>query len=214
MKKILSLFLLIILLLSTNKVVNASHYLNYEELEIHKGKLISQYTNSELKKHYKVVDKRKFSGWKVKTINNRAKATFISDTVFSYYNDGYTPIDYTYKSEETADTKFSFSTTGSIGLKTSKNEKGFKNGLDGSLKMTYSQSGSTKKKESVDLKFQVDPGTQVNLYYYGEGRLTNGVAARYIFWIRLDRGGYEVFEVSTKYHRLEKVRIWKKLFLI
>src|SRR5690554_3749947 len=207
MKKILSLFLLIILLLSTNKVVNASHYLNYEELEIHKGKLISQYTNSELKKHYKVVDKRKFSDWKVKTINNRAKATFISDTVFSYYNDGYTPIDYTYKSEETADTKFSFSTTGSIGLKTSKNEKGFKNGLDGSLKMTYSQSGSTKKKESVDLKFQVDPGTQVNLYYYGEGRLTNGVAARYIFWIRLDRGGYEVFEVSTKYHRLEKVRI-------
>src|SRR5690554_6578330 len=87
------------------------------------------------------------------------------------------------------------------------NEKGFKNGLDGSLKMTYSQSGSTKKKESVDLKFQVDPGTEVNLYYYGEGRLTNGVAARYIFWIRLDQNGYEVFEVSTKYHRLEKVRI-------
>ena len=212
MKKIITIFLLVLLISLSSKTVRADHYLNFEDLNITKGKLIDDYSSSDLKKHYKEVDKRKFSGWRTKTINNRVKATFITETIFSYYNDGYTAIDYHYKSEESETTKYSFSTTGSIGLKMDKSAKGFKNGLDGSLKMSYSQDSNKTKKETYDVKMKIDPGTQVNLYYYGEGKLTNGVAAKYIFWIRLDRGGFEVFEVSTKYHRLEKVRIWKRLF--
>ena len=53
----------------------------------------------------------------------------------------------------------------------------------------------------------VDPGTQANLYTYGEGKISNGVASRYFFWILLDKGGYEVFSVTTQYYRLEKTTI-------
>lgn len=210
MKKIICLFLLVLLVVVSNKTVRADHYLNFEELNITKGKLIEKYTSSELKDYYKDVDKRKFAGWKVKTINSRVKTTFISETIFSYYNDGYTAIDYNYKSEESETFKYSFSTTGSIGVNSTKSGTGFKNGLDASLKLSYTQDKSTSKKETYEVKMKVDPGTQVNLYYYGEGRLTNGVAARYVFWIRMDRGGYEVFEIATKYYRLEKVKIWRK----
>ena len=207
MKKILSLFLVLLLVLVCNKTVSASHYKNFEDLEIINGKLIDDYSNKELSKYYKSVDKRKFTGWSTKTINNRSKVKFISETVFSYYNDGTTPIDYNFKSEESEIMKYSFSTTGSIGLKLSKNGTGFKNGLDSSLKMTYSQDKNTTKKETYEVKLKVDPGTQVNLYYYGEGYITNVVASRYLCWVRINRGAYEVFEMSTMYYRLEKVRI-------
>ena len=45
-----------------------------------------------------------------------------------------------------------------------------------------------------------------NLYVYGEGLISNGVAANYLFWIRTKRGG-EIFYVTTQYYRLEKVTI-------
>ena len=97
MKKILSLFLVLLLVLVCNKTVSASHYKNFEDLEIINGKLIDDYSDKELSKYYKSVDKRKFTGWSTKTINNRSKVKFISETVFSYYNDGTTPIDYNKK---------------------------------------------------------------------------------------------------------------------
>ena len=41
----------------------------------------------------------------------------------------------------------------------------------------------------------------------GEGLISNGVAANYLFWIRTAKGGYEVFTVTTQYYRLEMVKI-------
>ena len=61
--------------------------------------------------------------------------------------------------------------------------------------------------QKYNIEFEIDPGTQVDLYVYGEGKLTNGVAANYIFWIRERRGGFEYFVVTTQYQRLEKKRI-------
>ncbi|MDO9629375.1 MAG: hypothetical protein Q7I99_05680, partial [Acholeplasmataceae bacterium] len=84
---------------------------------------------------------------------------------------------------------------------------GFKNNLDGSLKLTAEYQIQTEDKEVYDISLKVDPGTQVDLYTYGEGKLTNGVAANYYWWIRTQRGGFEVFVVTTEYQRLEKKRI-------
>lgn len=211
MKKVLIIFIMLVFVMFSNKLIKADHYRNFEELNITNGKLIDQYTSNELSSHYKEVDKRKFMGWKVKTINNRVKVSFISETIFTYYNDGYTPIDYNYKREDTETSKYSFSATGSIGLSQTSSKTGFKNGLDGSLKLSYSTDKTSSSKEVYEVKMKVDPGTQVNLYYYGEGYLTNGVAANYLFFIRNNRGGYEVFEMSSKYYKLEKVRIWKRI---
>ena len=54
---------------------------------------------------------------------------------------------------------------------------------------------------------QVDPQTMANLFVMGEGKITNGVASRYLFWLELEKGGFEVFVITTQYYRLEKVKI-------
>lgn len=207
MKKILLIIVLSLLILIKPKMIKASHHENFEELNLTRGKLITDYSNKELNQYYNKVMKKKFWGWNTYTINNRVKASFISETIFSYYNDGFTAIDYNYKLEEQVVSKYSFSTTGSIAVNVSKNKTGFKGGLDSQLKLSYTLDKNTTKKEVYEIKMKIDPGTQVNLYIYGEGRLTNGVASEYVLWIRKNLGGFEVFEVSTQYHRLEKVRI-------
>lgn len=207
MKKILILFIFVFLFTFYNKANLYAEYRNFEDLDIINGKLIDEYDDKELKPYYKKVNKRTFSGWRIETINNRSKVRFISETKFSYYNDGTTPIEYKYTSEESETKKYSFSSTGSIGLKLDKNGAGFKSGLNSSLKIDVKNDSQKVTKEKYELKMKVDPQTQVTLYYYGEGYLTNGLAAKYFLWLRTNRGGYEIFEMSSQYYRLEKVRI-------
>ena len=184
-----------------------SNYKAYEKLEIDKGSLLSDFSSSDYKKYYKKVDGRKFMGWKVYTVNKDISCSYITETLFSYYNDGYSAIKYEYKLDSKITSKMSLSATGSIGVKTASTKPTFKNNLDGSLKLSADYQTSEEKKESVTVKLDVDPGTQVDLYIYGEGLITNGVAARYAFWIRFNKGGYEAFVVTTQYQRLEKIKI-------
>lgn len=208
MKKVLIVLLGLFMFYGGKNLVNASNsHTNFEKIQLSKGKLLVDYTESDLKSYYKKVKKTKFSGWRTETINNRVEASFIDRSIFSYYNDGYTAMDYTYKMEEQETSKYSFSSNGSISVTNNKNGTGFKNGLDGSLKLAYSTDKNKTRKESYDVKVKVDPGTQVNLYIEGTGRLTNGVGARYLFWIRTDKGGFEVFEISSSCTRLDKIRI-------
>ena len=208
MKKIVFFILLnlSICFIGVDVFANTSYH-SFESLIINEGKLLENYTSDDYKTYYKHVDKRKFSGWNVYKVHQNVKVTYVTETIFSYYNDGYTAIDYSFKLDRKTNTKISLSATGSIGLKIAKDGKGFKNNLDSSLKLSAEYTKATEEKETYEMKFKVDPGTQVDLYIYGEGKITNGVAARYLFWIRLDRGGFEVFMITTQYQRLEKKRI-------
>jgi len=185
----------------------SSDYLSYESLEVSKGKLLSEFSDKEYKDYYKKVDGRKFMGWQTHKVHNAVKATYVTETLFSYYNDGFTPIDYKYKLDRKVSSKLALSASGTIGIKSAKDGKGFKNNLDGSLKLSADYTVNKEDKETFDVSLKVDPGTQVDLYIYGEGKITNGVAARYVFWIRSERGGFEIFVVTTQYQRLEKKRI-------
>lgn len=49
--------------------------------------------------------------------------------------------------------------------------------------------------------------TQLDIYIKGNGRITNGVASRYILWIRTHTGGYEYLNVTSLFYRMEKKRI-------
>lgn len=200
----------IVLLLATVLLVEgsyASSYQSFETLNLTSGKLLEDFTEQEYKEYYKKVDKRKFLGWNVHTVHKNIKVNYVSETLFSYYNDGYTAIDYKYKLENKGTTRLNLSATGSIGIKQTKTTKEFKNNLDGSLKLSADYQVTTDQKETIDIVLKVDPGTQVDLYIYGEGKITNGVASRYLFWVRTNRGGFEVFVVTTQYQRLEKKRI-------
>ncbi len=208
MRKLLfTLLCFSVLLLGTMNVYADSNYQAFEELEIDSGKLLSDFTSAEYRKYYKNVDKRKFFGWRVYPVHKDIGCSYVTETVFSYYNDGYTPFSYSYKVTEDSTSRLSLSATGSIGIKSTSTSAKFKNNLEGSLKLSAEYTSTTKKTETYELKIEVDPGTQVDLYIYGEGKITNGVAAYYAFWFRSSKGGYEVFVVTTQYTRLEKTRI-------
>lgn len=207
MKKIIILCLAVILMYVLDEKVQGSTYHHFETIEILDGKLLEDFSDKDYKTYYKEVNQRKFMGWRVYKAHTNEKVTFTSETLFSYYNDGYTPIDYSYKLSRTETSKFAVSATGSIGLTSGKDGKGFKHNLTGNLKLSVDYQEVKEDTETIDIKLKVDPGTQVDLYIYGEGKVTNGVAARYVFFIRADRGGFEVFIVTTQFQRLEKRKI-------
>ena len=207
MKKIL-VFSILVLVLSFSTKVNASeNYDTFQEIEISSGKLLEDYTEKDYKTYYKSVDKRKFWGWRTNTVNKNVKAKFISETVFSYYNNGLTPITYKYKLSESVVNKFSISATGTIKYDVSGTVKNFKHNLDSEIKVHVSNEITTTTQEEENLEIKIDPKTVANLRLVGEARVTNGVAAYYIFWIRIERGGFEYFVVTTQYPRLEVLPI-------
>ena len=104
----------------------ASNYQGYERIELTSGTLLADYSDKEYNSYYKKVHKLKFSGWRVYVVNDNVKATFVSETLFSYYNDGYTPIEYQYQLERKRTSKMGLSATGSIGLKMTKDVPKFK----------------------------------------------------------------------------------------
>ncbi len=208
MKKIVFLILVFTCLFGLTHIsLGATNYQSFESITMPSGKLLADFSEEDYQTYYKSVDQRRLMGWNIYKVNSNVKVTYISETLFSYYNDGYTAIDYTYKLDRKVSSKLGLSATGTIGIKISADKKAFKNNLDSSLKLSADYTISTEDKESYEISLKVDPGTQVDLYVYGEGKITNGVASRYFFWIRADRGGYEVFVVTTQYQRLEKKRI-------
>ncbi|NLN51049.1 MAG: hypothetical protein GX149_05460 [Acholeplasmataceae bacterium] len=208
MKKwFLFLFIVICFTVSKSVVYADSNYKAFEDIELQSGKFLSEYSKSDYQTYYKKVNKRKFLGWRIYQVTDEAKVTYKTETLFSYYNDGYTPIEYNYEMKKKSTKSISLSATGSIDVKLSGTVEKFKGGLDQSLKITSAYKSESETQENIKLKISIDPGTMLNLYITGEGHISNGVAAHYIFWITHYKGGYEVFVVTTQYYRLEKVRV-------
>lgn len=207
MKRICLLLILCLSMMMSLKSNASSNYHAFESMTVTSGTLLEDFTKDDYDTYYPKVDRRKFMGWRVHEVHKNIKVSYISDTLFSYYNNGTTAIDYRYKMDRMTQTKLHLSATGTIGIQATRMDKTFKNNLNGSLKLSSDYQTSTQEKESIDVFLKVDPGTQVDLYIYGEGKITNGVAARYVFWFRADRGGYEVFLITTQYQRLEKIKI-------
>lgn len=208
MKKLLfGMMLFLMLMLVSHQSYADSNYQTFEEITMSSGDLLSEFSSSDYKEYYKKVNKRKFYGWRVHTVNKDIEVSYVTETLFSYYNDGYTPIEYEYTLDQKTTSKVSLSSSGSIGIKHSPTNPTFKQNLDGSLKLSADYTTTESKEESYTVSLEVDPGTQVDLYIYGEGLITNGVAARYFLWLRSHKGGFEAFVVTTQYQRLEKKRI-------
>lgn len=208
MKKLLCILVTLALLSLSKTIIKAdSDYQAFESIEIFEGKFLKQYTKDEYSTYYKKTNKRMFSGWRTHIVNDSSKVTYKTETIFSYYNDGITAIDYEYKFEGSYSSSRSITSTGQIGVNLSGPIKKFKGGLDASLKVVSSYETTKKESETFKIKLQIDPGTMANLYIHGEGLITNGVACRYWFWIPFEKGGFEIFVITTQYYRMEKVQI-------
>lgn len=201
------LFLVVCFTIKKQTLSANSNYKTFESIHLKSGKFLKDYTDAEYKTHYQKVLKRKFFGWRSYQVYSDLKVSYKTETYFSYYNDGLTPIKYAYTMKKKEIDTMSISSSGTIKVSLSGPVKKFKGGLDSQLKMDYSTKSSQEIQEEFKINIDVDPGTMMNLYVYGEGLISNGVAANYIFWIRRALGGYEVFYITTQYYRLEKVRI-------
>ncbi len=191
-----------------NSVIKAdSNYKAFEEIELKSGKFLKDYTKSEMKTYMKKVEKRKFWGWRVHEVYSDLPVSYKTETLFSYFNDGTTPITYDYSIKKKNSSSISLSSTGSIGLDLSGTVEKFKGGLNSSLKITETEKIDEDFTEEFKTKVIVDPGTMLNLYILGEGKISNGVACNFYFWIKSSKGGYEVFIKTTQYYRLEKIRV-------
>lgn len=204
------LFLFVVTFFTLTNVIYISadsDYQAFEEIEIKDGEFLKDISSSDLKKHYKEISKKKFYGWRTYDITVDAKVTYKTETLFSYHNDGTTPIKYSYSMKTKEVETRSLTATGDIKVKVSGPVQKFSGNLDSQLKLTEASTKSKEVQEEYKISLDVDPGTRLNLYIYGEGKITNGVAIHYMFWFVYQKGGYEIFTITTQYYRLEKVRI-------
>lgn len=208
MKKIFCFMMIIMILPITGKITASSSkdYTSYPEINLSKGKLIRHWTNSDIGRYKLMVSRRRFAGWSTYVVNKEVEATFESEILFSFVNNGTTEIDYSKVITYDKNSKTSISCTGNIGYKTSGTLKKFKHNLDASVNISYSNTTTEDKKETDTLKMKIDPGYKAIIYMTGTARVTNGFAIRYLFWCRQQTGSFEYFTVTNLYPHIKKVK--------
>ena len=215
MKKIIFVTITIFMLsivFSTNTVkASGGDYMSYPEIVFEKGgnKLLVEYTDSELDNYYDNVSGAKFRGWNTYSFTKHQKVFYNAGTIFMYKNEGTSSSTYNFEFHEEKITKRSFSVTGSLEVSLKGDIKKLKAGLDTKLKIDYSESSTKTTRTNWSTKTTVDPNTILKISIRGEGYIDQGVAAKYLFWIRQKKGAYEIFNVGTEYYHMEKVRIKK-----
>ncbi len=199
------LAIVLFLLISVGIVSKQTYaYTNVEDLTIvGGGKMLDDFTKLEYNLYYEIVGHHQFFGWHTYTVNKNIKVKYISETLFSYYNNGKSSINYQYKTTKKVVNNYDLKVSGGLKIKTDKKNKIFGDGLNASISVDSHWKTSEEVNESFDIKVSIEPKTQLTLYMYGEGKVTNGVAKNFVFWFETARGGFEIFYVTTHYQRLE-----------
>ncbi len=209
MKKLLLVSLLFLFMsMSINKVYGAE-YLSYQEITFeHQGmRFLDDYTQSMYDKYYEKVSKKKFWGWRTYTAYKTEPLSFVKETLYKIHNDGTSAITETFHFETGKTVKKQFSASGLVGLSGKGESEGFKLGLEEKLETSITAVVTTSYEEEITIKVNVDPGTTLLVQIKGEGKVSNGVAAYYVFWKPIRMGGWEVFIVTTEYYSIVKEKI-------
>lgn len=216
MKKIIIIFILFLGFYTLKETVKAGLIDSYQEITFENPnlKFLKEYSSDDIKSYYPKVSKRRFAGWQIHTIVRSAKVNFTKTTLTSIRNTGTTPIvlDKTIKTETTQ--KYAIGASGGVEPSIGGTVKGFKLGLTKKLNIKADATITISQTESMSTKIQVDPMTQLDIFIKGNGRLTNGVASRYVFWFRTHTGGFEYMQINSIFYRMEKKRIWHKEFYL
>lgn len=201
MKKIIIFILLIIVSFVTYNQVFAYETFEWYE-KVGNGKLIGEFTDKDYKDYYNKVKRRMFD-WNYYEVNRNTRIKFISKTVYDYYNNGKSVINFKHKLETEETDTVNLKATGSVKIQSLKGTKIFGDGLNVSLQSTYDMTNKKIEKEIYDVDTKIEPGNQMVVYMYGEGFVSNGVAKKYVFFIEVSKGGYEVFTIASHYQKME-----------
>lgn len=209
MKKLLIMALLIFTSVISKQTVSAGDYQTYQDVtfKFDSVKLLEDYATSDYSKHYKMLKKKRFWGWRTFIVFENEKSYFTRETLYVISNDGATPITETFSFTSSKTSKVQYSASGSVSVSADGKKDGFKFGLDKQLKSTISVTNSSLLEEKVSIKVLVDPQTKLLVQIKGEGKITNGVAKYFRFYKNVKKGGFEIFVVTTEYYSLEKVSL-------
>ncbi len=209
MKKLIVISLMFFLISVSFNDVFGAEYLAYQETTFeHKGmRFLDDYTQEMYDKYYEKVAKRKFWGWRTYTAYKTEPISFVKETLYSIYNDGSSAITETFRFEIGETVKKQYSASGSVALNGKGEKEGFKLGLEEKLSSSITATITTSYEEEIYIKVNVDPQTKLLVQIKGEGKVSNGVAAYYMFWKPIRKGGWEVFIVTTEYYSIVKEQI-------
>ncbi len=210
MKKlvILTLVLLGITMMTKSTKAYNSDYSTFREIVIEGNqKLLENWTDSEYKSYLAPTNKRKMFGWKINYVLKNAQATFISEVLYSYYNDGTTGMDIKFTSNEENSYKRVTQVKGGLSLTGKASNKKLSGGLEASLDTSCTVTDEYSSKDTWEQKITVDPQTKVVVYIDGTAKVTNGCATKYSMFLKCFQGAFEIFIITSQYPRIEKTRV-------
>lgn len=189
--------------------IHGDSYLTYQDIvfESDDAILLSDYRKEDYQIAYESLAGRRFFGWRHRVVTNQEPVEFIADTKLKIQNAGFSTIKHDIALSTQSETKFQVTASGSLDLEIKGDVKKFKGALDAEIKTSIQYTKTTTTKETYEFQVIVDPGTRVVIRSRGEGKISNGVARHYAFWILTDEGGWETFTITTEYFEIVKERL-------
>ena len=209
MKKYLLFIILIFLTfayLDYDSYADTTDYKTFSEIIMASGKLLANYTDKEYEEYYSHL-KPTFLSVVVYVENDNVDASYISNTLWSVTNNSNTDVTYNVKIETESTNKTTFSSSGSLNLGGSQTKGGTKAEIGAKCGMDASRICQESVKQTETMSLVVEAGSSAIVYLTGNLTISNGVAASYVFFIEIAKGGFEIATLKNQYARVEKARI-------
>ncbi len=181
-------------------------YQTFSEVMMSNGKLLANFTDAEFEEFYKNLDQQ-FLGISVYIENDFVDASYISNTLWSITNTSHTDVTYNVKVETDSSNKTTFSSSGSLSASAGGNKSGIKGDISAKCGVDYSQINTQSVKQTETMNLVVEANSSAIVYLTGNLSITNGVAASYLFFIEIAKGGFEIATLKNQYARVEKAKI-------
>lgn len=182
-------------------------YEAFNEVMMVNGKLLANFTDSELKEYYEKVKHRQFWGINVYVVNKNVETTYISSTLYSVDNRGDTDVTYELDIVVETSQKTSWNVSGEMSGSAKGTINSFKSDLAAKAGVKFDSTTNQSRKETQKMKLTVEKNSRAIVYLMGNARVTNGVCACYVFWVNVATCGFEYFTIVNQYPRLEKRKL-------
>lgn len=196
-------------LASSLPALRAEDYSSYQDLLFEESgqRLLEDFTAADYEEYYGLLTGKHFMGWRLVLVTEDQRVQFVAETKLKVYNRGYSTIKHEITLKTVEETSLQISASGDLGVTVKGDVKKFSGGADASIKAAVKYEATTTHSEEYVFKISIDPGTYVSIITRGEARVNNGVAQYHFFWIRLKKGGWETFTVTTEYFEIVKERL-------